>query len=355
MEYHLIPAPALSCGIIEKIKSNSSSKDKLIKCLNDLEQYTLEDYINLALGYYVSIIPKTLVFDTTTLSTDLMLVEAGIEQYAGDIEYASNVMHDWGFRRATEEEYITEEIDPEVKNAYISESIVTPKYVLPHPYIFVELANNPEVYASIWLVRYTEQNMMCYINIHDIKSGDYDYIQALFGIKEENNETLVSYRASVNLSKHNGDEDVKHHNKRRSMFINSIIETLFNRINDVDTKRYNIYSEDTNERPRYISKGGTTLKAMNRPTYIVLDKEIKETEVRKYARKSDSKIEYSFSWIVRGHYRRLHNPESFGKDMLDRPVRGKTWVESYTKGDRNLPLKNTQYKVVEQERVYANG
>jgi hypothetical protein len=106
---------------------------------------------------------------------------------------------------------------------------------------------------------------------------------------------------------------------------------------------YNFYTEDTNERPYYINYKGGKCILPNRPTYIILDKDIKD--VRKYARKSDSKIEYSFSWIVRGHYRRLHNPESFGKDMFNRKIQGKTWIESYTKGDQNLPLKNPNYKI----------
>jgi hypothetical protein len=123
----------------------------------------------------------------------------------------------------------------------------------------------------------------------------------------------------------------------------SLIMEIFNRVNNESRKVYNFYTEDTNERPHYINYKGGKCILPNRPTYIILDKDIKD--VRKYARKSDSKIEYSFSWIVRGHYRRLHNPESFGKDMFNRKIQGKTWIESYTKGDQNLPLKNPNYKI----------
>jgi hypothetical protein len=135
-------------------------------------------------------------------------------------------------------------------------------------------------------------------------------------------------------------------NTKGKLIIDIILE-LFNQINDTDNKRYNVYSEDTNERPRLIIKNNITHRLLNRPTYIVLNKEVEETEVRKYARKSDSKIEYSFSWIVRGHYRKLHDNTSNGKDIFGRPIQGKTWVESYLKGDKNMPLRVSQYKVKE--------
>ena len=44
------------------------------------------------------------------------------------------------------------------------------------------------------------------------------------------------------------------------------------------------------------------------------------------------------TWDVMSHWRKLSNPESLGKDRYgERTVTGYTWIETYTKGDDNLP------------------
>lgn len=82
-----------------------------------------------------------------------------------------------------------------------------------------------------------------------------------------------------------------------------------------------------------------------KPVYIVLDKnKDKFTHNRVY---KNSKIEHVCSWIVRGHYRRLHNPNSLGIDRFGkRTMQGKTWIAPYRKGDENLPLKKVEKIVI---------
>lgn len=80
-------------------------------------------------------------------------------------------------------------------------------------------------------------------------------------------------------------------------------------------------------------------KVGNKPIILVLnnDKEA-DKKAQRYKRRG-GRIQYAFSWVVRGHYRRLHNPKSIGLDRNGkRCVQGATWIETYMKGDENLPL-----------------
>jgi hypothetical protein len=215
------------------------------------------------------------------------------------------------------------------------------EYTLPHNYIFVELSNSPELYVGVLLLRKSDTLFEGQMFTHNAIKGEFDDTHLYY--------TLVGEGDTLKLKFKRGFSDVTNCDvdEAGGKLIIDIILELFNQINDTDNKRYNVYSEDTNERPRLIIKNNITHRLLNRPTYIVLNKEVKETEIRKYARKSDSKIEYSFSWIVRGHYRKLHDNTSNGKDIFGRPIQGKTWVESYLKGDKNMPLRVSQYKVKE--------
>lgn len=80
-------------------------------------------------------------------------------------------------------------------------------------------------------------------------------------------------------------------------------------------------------------------KVTDKPIVLILNKDKDmEKKVVKY-RRTKGNIHYAFSWVVRGHYRKLHNPKSLGMDRNGkRCVQGMTWIETYMKGDENLPL-----------------
>lgn len=91
-------------------------------------------------------------------------------------------------------------------------------------------------------------------------------------------------------------------------------------------------------------------KAIDKPIVLVL-KDTKNSGVvaKRHARRQ-GKIHYVFSWIVRGHYRRLTNPEHLGLDRTGkRCVLGFTWIEAYLKGDVDMPLLKRERKVVRGE------
>lgn len=234
---------------------------------------------------------------------------------------------------------------------YYSESLY--RYTLPNPNVYVELANTKDLYIGVLLTT-CDSSCIGYILTYQPESVEHMTYFTL-SLEESDDEELPKWQVTNIVDPYIGGYSMEVHGTDltdgtdeavlMSLVVRpvTLVMEIFNRVNNTTKKQYNFYSEDTNERPHYVNYKGGKCVLPNRPTYIILDKDIKE--VRKYARKSDSKLEYSFSWIVRGHYRRLQYHEHMGTDMFGKPIQGKTWIASYVKGDKNLPLKNTNYKI----------
>lgn len=320
---------------VKILLDSTSSKSKIIGILDKLSSYDRQDYLKLVRSYIVHVIHNTLVFDTTYLTSDIMSTEHNITQSSQTI---SDLLKKW---EHTEQNIF----DLCQKLGEDKGNLATSEYTLPHNYIFVELSNSSELYVGILLSRRSDTFLEAQMFTHNAIKGEFDRAVLYYNLIGEGDTLKLKFKFGMSTITGRVVDEAK------GKLIVDIILELFNQINDTNNKRYNVYSEDTNERPRLIIKDNITHRLLNRPTYIVLNKEVKETEVRKYARKSDSKIEYSFSWIVRGHYRKLHNNTSNGKDIFGRPIQGKTWIESYLKGDKNMPLRVSQYKVKEDSSL----
>ena len=143
----------------------------------------------------------------------------------------------------------------------------------------------------------------------------------------------------------------------KSVFIGytSNIFALFRDIADQNRRTYRCYvDEEDNKKATYYRKklgDRKSIKVLDKPIILVLrDNDEIEQKINEHKSKRGN-IRYAFSWIVRGHYRRLHDPESFGKDRNgDRVIQGMTWVETYLKGDENLPLLKRETIVIDKRK-----
>lgn len=322
---------------IKILLGSTSSKSKIIGILDTLSSYDCQDYLNLVRSYLIPIIQNTLVFDTTYITSDSIQ-----DTLMFDTTYLAHNIVSIKYDKTQSSQNIFDHCQ---KIGEYRVNLEPSEYTLPHNHIFVELSNSPELYVGVLLSRRSDTLLEAQMFTYHATEGESDHIGLFYNLIGESNTLKLKFNCGVSLITGREVDEAK------GKLIIDLILDLFNQINDTDNKRYNVYSEDTNERPRLIVKNNISHQLLNRPTYIVLNKEVKETEVRKYARKSDSKIEYSFSWIVRGHYRKLHDNTSNGKDIFGRPIQGKTWVESYLKGDKNMPLRVSQYKVKEDSSL----
>ena len=135
----------------------------------------------------------------------------------------------------------------------------------------------------------------------------------------------------------------------------------FERLSEYNEKKkaqLNIYAEvaGKDEKPRYVKVGNkNTSKRFNsplNPIYVVLDSEKGLEEAKKYKRNQNRSFEYTFSWIVKGHYRTLHNPKTVGVSRCgNRDIVGKTWIASYTKGNRDCPIRVKPETIVLQSQI----
>lgn len=128
---------------------------------------------------------------------------------------------------------------------------------------------------------------------------------------------------------------------------------MFRDIANQNRKTYACYIDEP-ESPRnmYFRKDNkNAIKLQEKPIILVLrDTHDKVIKVEKHKRKHGH-IEYSFSWVVRGHYRKLHNPETVGKDRNgEKTVQGMTWVETYLKGNKDMPLVNRHTEVHDRRK-----
>lgn len=91
----------------------------------------------------------------------------------------------------------------------------------------------------------------------------------------------------------------------------------------------------------YSFKGKPTVK-VTRPIYYVLDKENYKYQSKNI--KPLTKLEYSHSFRVRGHWRKMQE-DFIGKDRQgERHVKGFTWIKDFVKGDGELTKRIRSFK-----------
>ena len=112
----------------------------------------------------------------------------------------------------------------------------------------------------------------------------------------------------------------------------SVISNLSNKTVVADTP-------STPQTEYYRRKHAETIKRYNRPIYYVLDKK-EETKKVKYSQiESRGHLEFTHSFKVRGHWRRI-SEKSYGKDRNGNyNILGYTWVTDYIKGNGELVQK----------------
>jgi hypothetical protein len=323
-------------------------KTKSIVNLITSKSTGMNEYIDYMKSTFAEYIRNTQVFNATSLTENLLSDFYEVNR--------ARVRGDKFFKNANLEakERISKFLNVQknvLTGEYYSESLY--KYTLPTPNVYVELANTNDLYIGVLLSTYGDK-CVGYILTYQPECVEH-MTHFKLDIDESSDDELPKWQVThiidpyigIYNSEKDGTDLVDGTDEATLMSLVvrpiTLIMEIFHRVNNTSKKQYNFYSEDTSERPHYVNYKGGKCVLTNRPTYIILDKDIKD--VRKYARKSDSKLEYSFSWIVRGHYRRLQYHEHMGTDMFGKPVQGKTWIASYVKGDKNLPLKNSNYKI----------
>ena len=136
--------------------------------------------------------------------------------------------------------------------------------------------------------------------------------------------------------------------------VGSVLD-VFNCLENQEKRMFNCYSEKP-EGNKYIHMRNPKTEEVSKypfkSLFIILRNDNELSKKVQRITNSGRKIEYSFSWIVRGHWRNLHNPESIGKGISGEDVVGKTYIHSYLKGDKDAPLLKKETVVLDR-RTHA--
>lgn len=110
-------------------------------------------------------------------------------------------------------------------------------------------------------------------------------------------------------------------------------------INSLNKKSVVVDTPSTPQTEYYRRKHAETIKRYNRPIYYVLDKKEETKKVNYYKIQSRGHLEFTHSFKVRGHWRRI-SEKSYGKDRNGNyNILGYTWVTDYVKGNGELAQK----------------
>lgn len=200
--------------------------------------------------------------------------------------------------------------------------------------------------------------------IHGLVMKNFDMADVL-AVQVEHDEFGRGMRLSPKLSPamipdlNSPAEDEIEHNKytyllRVANSIGSVLD-VFNCLENQEKQMFNCYSEKP-EGNKYIHMRNPKTKEVSKypfkSLFIILRNDNELSKKVQRITNSGRKIEYSFSWIVRGHWRNLHNPESIGKGISGEDVVGKTYIHSYLKGDKDAPLLKKETVVLDR-RTHA--
>lgn len=214
------------------------------------------------------------------------------------------------------------------------QSNVLTDWAVPYNSVYVETENTETSYGGFYIATFANK----IIEISTVSSSGA-IISCKAQLRNENTYGILqdSFEAIPN--------DIRDFVMSRLF---AILQT-FRKMNNTEKNSTTCFiATDEEAKPQYVkTKNKEVKKVEPKPTYIVLSQ--KDTEkARRHSNVSRGTIKYSFSWLVRGHYRNLHNPKHYGRDRFGNyNMLGRTWIAPYTKGDKTLPLKNTE-KIVLQ-------
>jgi hypothetical protein len=160
------------------------------------------------------------------------------------------------------------------------------------------------------------------IYVKEISINSFEFLIGCHITDANKNTTFIAHKIK------------KHDDTYNSVF--SMVANYVRRINSEDVGKIN-----REGKVKLRSKGKNIKYKPNNVIYVSSKK-----QARKNSGKTSSgqRVNWISRWGVRGHFRRLQNPESIGKDRSgNRVVHGFTWISEHHKGEGELTSKT--YKV----------
>lgn len=179
-----------------------------------------------------------------------------------------------------------------------------------------------------------------------------DTSKFIVSIKSSISRVNSTYKTNIQSPYLNSD-NVKEARTAVEQAYSNVIHVLdiFDRIASRPSKSHEFVDKVDVEATTDVSNKGKVIKDidLNKPVVIMLsDENIGDLTIARRLARNGSEVKriQKCSWMVAGHYRNYSNPNWKGRDRNGNLLIGKTWVKPYIKGDKNLPFRNSEVKVV---------
>ena len=204
---------------------------------------------------------------------------------------------------------------------------------LPFSNNFIKVYENKYFSINLFIREYNPVTITGCIYLHNNKVQNIsETLSCAIQINTETGEFIANTGTSFYLY-NNVEEMLRATEKEMIELTQRAIQIICN------LPKYNVMSDTPNRSEYYPKIKAQGVRVSNRPIYYVISENKKnQTETIKRSKeiKSIGRLEFTYSFKVRGHWRRL-NPHSIGKNRNgEYKVYGYTFVREYIKGEGEL-------------------
>lgn len=236
---------------------------------------------------------------------------------------------------------IVTDVEKDNKKSKLSFVMLTKDIALPfkNNFIKVEKATNTEPYDSFLFIS-EESPTILKGSVITVDSMAEIQATTPFHIEANTKETgnLFTYFILMPMDENVKNTDSDEFNKMIIQYFRTIF-TCLKVISNLSDKTIVTDTPSTTKYEYYRRKHDTTIKKPVKPIYYVLDKKEETKKVKYNQIESRGHLEFTFSFRVRGHWRRISD-KTYGKDRNGNyNILGYTWVTEYVKGEGELVKK----------------
>ena len=205
---------------------------------------------------------------------------------------------------------------------------------LPFEGIFLKLPNtNMDSLVSLYLHEFTPNTVTGLISF----KNETCQLSAPFHILSDTGKIYIILESIIEYAKFI-ESDINNMSDLICNIVTYMIRNLHVAIDNLNNlPKHTVVADKVNKAEYYRRKGLPTIKVF-KPIYYVMDKKEGENKNSKSYKliKPLGKLEYTYSFKVRSHWRRI-DPKSYGKNRNgEYVVKGYTFVKDYIKGEGEL-------------------
>lgn len=176
--------------------------------------------------------------------------------------------------------------------------------------------------------------------LHTVK-GERTIFDSIFDFRITEDGLIITPGITENTIKLIATMDKAGIHRTYQDIIYDILTTL-HILKTISNKTANLYKAQVNPTKTYRNSRNKQENFSNKPVYIYTDKTVNVKKAQSFSR--GTPVQHITSWPVRGHWRRLDNPNKRGKNAKgEYVIEGRTWVRPHICGNKELSVRQRTY------------